>query len=131
MTLPDGDFSRRIPGAPALRRRGLRSRTIDRQWPRIRARLDAGQPAALGVVTVASSNPFQLGHNHQVLAYGYAAAGTGVTLYVYDPNSGPADEVRIRFDASAPSGTSFTHSIDISRPVRGFFLTRYSPLSPP
>jgi hypothetical protein len=39
--------------------------------------------------------------------------------------------VWIRFDTSAPSGASFTHSIDISRPVRGFFLTRYWPLAPP
>src|SRR5215475_5576141 len=38
----------------------LAGRTISRQWPRVRARLDAGQPAALGVVTVASANPLLL-----------------------------------------------------------------------
>ena len=42
---------------------------------------------ALGVVTVAGANPFQLGHNHQVLAYAYRLDGTQVTLQVYDPNS--------------------------------------------
>jgi hypothetical protein len=70
-------------------------RTIEGQWPRIRASLDAGQPAALGVVTVATAWPGALGHNHQVLAYGYSVTGSVVSLGVYDPNRGPADDVRI------------------------------------
>jgi hypothetical protein len=98
------------------------------QWPRVRALLEAGQPAALGIVTVASPNPLQLGHNHQVLAYACRTDGTVVTLHVYDPNSGPADDVVIRFDVATPG---FTHTIDIGRPVRGFFLTPYSPATPP
>jgi hypothetical protein len=108
----------------------LAARTITRQWPRIRAQIDAALPAALGVVTVASANPLRLGHNHQVLAYAYQLDGSQVTLKVYDPNSGPADDVSIRFDAAAP-GRIFTHSVNIGRPVRGFFLTAYSPATPP
>ncbi len=131
MTLPDADTSLRLVAPVVLPRRGLRTRSITGHWPRIRALLDAGQPAALGVVTVASPNPLQLGHNHQVLAYGYATAGTKITLHVYDPNSGPADDVCIRFDAATDSDAGLTHSIDISRPVRGFFLTAYSPAAPP
>jgi hypothetical protein len=130
MTLPDADSSLRL-GVPFVPRRGLRARSIGRHWPRIRALLDAGQPAALGVVTVASPNPLQLGHNHQVLAYAYATAGTEITLHVYDPNSGPADNVCIRFDTAAAGEPGFTHSIDVSGPVRGFFLTRYAPAAPP
>ena len=110
--------------------RGVAARTIAGQWPRIRAQLDAGQPAALGVVTVASANPLQLGHNHQVLAYAYQLDGTQVTIQVYDPNSGPADDVCIRFDTAAP-GATFPHSINVGWPVRGFFLTAYSPATPP
>jgi hypothetical protein len=116
MNLPDAD---------------TRSRSITRQWPRIRSQLEAGQPAALGVVTVASANPFLLGHNHQVLVYACLVEGTKVTLQVYDPNSGPADDVCIRFDAAVPAAAHFTHTIDISGPVRGFFLTEYSPALPP
>jgi hypothetical protein len=121
MNLPDGE---------------LAIRTIIRQWPRIRARLDSGQPAALGVVTVASANPLLLGHNHQVLAYAYQLDGTLVTLQVYDPNSGPADDVYVRFDVGirldrASPDAIFTHSVNIGWPVRGLFLTAYSPATPP
>jgi hypothetical protein len=114
MTLPDADTARR---------------TIA-QWPRIRARLDAGQPTPIGLVTVAGASPFQLGRNHQVLAYGYQFAGSQVTLRVYDPNSGPRDDVYLRFEPRAPD-RGFAHSINIGLPVRGFFLTPYSPATPP
>ncbi|HEY7324819.1 MAG TPA: hypothetical protein VH520_08325 [Streptosporangiaceae bacterium] len=122
-----------IPAGVAAYYRGMLSsdaaltnRTISRQWPRIRALLDAGQPAPVGLVTVASANPLLLGHNHQVLAYGYAVSGQEVTLAVYDPNSGPDDSVVVRF-----SSTGFAHNVSIGWPVRGFFLTRYRPARPP
>src|SRR5215469_643655 len=122
MLLPDGD--RRV--------RGLSWRTIKHQWPLVRASIDRGTPAALGVVTMASAWPGRLGHNHQVLAYGYEVSGRVVTLKVYDPNSGPADDIRISFDSSAPAtATAFEHNLGIGWPVRGFFLTRYSPAAPP
>jgi hypothetical protein len=104
----------------------LTRRTISRQWPRVRALLDAGQPAPIGLVTVASANPLLLGHNHQVLAYGYTVSGPEVTLAVYDPNSGPDDSVVVRFGA-----TGFAHTVNIGWPVRGFFLTRYRAARPP
>ncbi len=109
----------------------LAGRTISRQWPRIKALLDRGQPATLGVVTVASANPFLLGHNHQVLAYSYEQSDAEVALLVYDPNSGPDDAVAVRFSTAAlPAGT-FPHNIAVNWPVRGFFLTRYTPAEPP
>jgi hypothetical protein len=86
----------------------------------------------LGVVTVASARPGRLPRNHQVLAYGYDLDGSLVTLRVYDPNSGPADDVWIRFDTSARAGrTAFEHNVGIGWPVRGFFLTAYTPATPP
>jgi hypothetical protein len=131
MNLPDADAPGGLAGPARRRRRGLRTRSISVQWPRVRALLESGEPAALGVVTVASANPLELGHNHQVLAYAYRLDGTEVTLQVYDPNTGPADDVSIRFDTAAQSTAAFTHSIDIGRPVRGFFLTAYTPALPP
>ena len=107
----------------------LASRTVSRQWPAVKALLDRGQPATLGVVTMASANPLLLGHNHQVLAYSYHQAGAEVTLHVYDPNSGPDDAVAVRF--STATAGPFTHNIAVSWPVRGFFLTRYTPAAPP
>jgi len=105
----------------------LARRTISRQWPRLRAVLDDRQPAPLALVTVASANPLLLGRNHQVLAYGYAVCGPEVTLAVYDPNSGPDDAVVIRFSTTG----GFAHNVSIGWPVRGFFLTRYTPAGPP
>jgi hypothetical protein len=108
----------------------LAARTIAAQWPRVRALIDRGQPAPLGVVTVASANPFLLGDNHQVLAYAYRETDGEVTLLVYDPNSGPDDAVAVRFSTERPAGP-IAHNIAVSWPVRGFFLTRYTSASPP
>lgn len=124
MSLPDADIRLRR-GGPAIR--GVRRRSVSAQWPRIRTILDRGEPAPLGLVTVASVNPLLLGHNHQVLAWRYRVESGQVVLTVYDPNSGPDDEVFLRFSA----GGAVAHNLRISRPVRGFFLTRYAPACPP
>jgi hypothetical protein len=133
MNLPDGDRdATTLSGRLGSTRRGVSWRTIAVQWPRIRASLDDGIPAPLGLVTVASANPAKLRHNHQALAFGYALSGDEVTLRVYDPNSGPDDHVFIRFDASAPEqATAFSHNLNLGWPVRGFFLVGYSPSAPP
>ena len=106
-----------------------RHQTISEQWPGVKAKLDAVVPATLGVVTVASANPMRLGANHQVVACSYSLADSAVTLGVYDPNSGPADDIWIRFSTAGTAG--FEHNLGLSRPVRGFFLTSYSAVQPP
>ena len=132
MNLPDGDSRVSVRGRRVLTRRGVGGRTIAAEWPRIRASLDQGIPAALGLVTVASANPLQLGHNHQALAFGYALSGREVMLRVYDPNTGQNDGIGISFDASSPArATAFRHNLNLARPVRGFFLAAYSPAVPP
>lgn len=130
MLLPDGDRPRRAGGRTTSRRRGVARRTTTQHWPAVKAMLDSGVPAALGVVTVASANPLLLGGNHQVLAYGYETAGSTVTVHVYDPNVGPDDSVVIRWDA-ATEPAAFEHGLGLSLPLRGFFLTRYRPARPP
>jgi hypothetical protein len=132
MNLPDGDRLVTLRRMPLATARGLSWRTITQHWPRARASIDAGQPAALGLVTMATASPLALGHNHQVVGYAYAIAGTQVTISVYDPNSGPADGVRIRFDTAAPArARRFEHSMSIGWPLRGFFVTGYRPAQPP
>jgi hypothetical protein len=130
MLLSDDDRLGRAGRRTRARRAGVARRTTARHWPAVRAMLDAGVPAALGVVTVASANPLLLGVNHQVLAYGYETAGSKVTVHVYDPNVGPDDSVVIRWDAAAEAA-AFEHGLGLGLPVRGFFLTRYRPARPP
>lgn len=132
MNLPDGDSHLDLLGRRPLRERGVSSRTIAGQWPRLRASLDRGTPAALGLVTMASTNPARLRHNHQALAFAYQTKGPQVIVRVYDPNSGPDDGVGIRFDASCPArATEFQHNLRLDWPVRGFFVSRYSPAVAP
>jgi hypothetical protein len=89
-------------------------------------------PTPLGLVTVASANPRDLALNHQVLAGAYRQSGGTVTLRVYDPNSGPRDDVTLSFPTGHPDGpTDFAHTIAIGHPVRGFFRTAYEPVPPP
>jgi hypothetical protein len=115
----------RLPTADAAHR------SVSWSWPKVRASIDAGQPAALGVVTVASANPLLLGRNHQVIACGYQVSGTAVRLQVYDPNTGPDDQVFIQFDTAALAAPGFENNLSIGWPVRGFFVTAYSPVRPP
>jgi hypothetical protein len=124
MTTPDSDT-----GFWFMTRRGVAWKTIKEEWPKIKADIDGGNLAPLGVVTVYSADPTMLGHNHQVLAYGYEVDDANrLTLHLYDPNtsSSGADDVRLSLDLSNPTKTSpITHNVNISRAIRGFFRTNY------
>jgi hypothetical protein len=76
------------------------------EWPRIRAALDAGRLAPLGLVRAVSADPLQLSHNHQVLAHGYDTDGTKVALRIWDPNWPRDDDVVLGFDAADPGGVA-------------------------
>jgi hypothetical protein len=111
--------------------RGVVWRTIRREWPRVRADLDGGKLSPLGLVRVHSPNPWQLGKNHQALAYGYDLDEPSgqVTILVYDPNHPDRDDVTITFTLRRgvlPSLPIYS----TGAPLRGFFRTRYSRSSP-
>src|SRR5487761_1261826 len=119
-----------VPAGVARYYQGMNLHDGDR-GPRIAADLDRGIPVPLGLVTVASSKPTDLSLNHQAVAYGYQASGGEVMVQVYDPNSGPRDDVFIRFDPGNPAKpTAFEHNLAIGHPVRGFFRTAYAPATP-
>lgn len=127
MLTPDADTG--LP--PLLPRRGVAWKTIVEEWPaRIRPELDAGRLCCLGLVTVAGTNPADLGRNHQVLAYGYDLDGAAnLTLRIYDPNTPPAraDQVTISLNLARPEqATPIAHTVAIAEPIRGFFRTDYS-----
>lgn len=133
MRMPDGDASLTLLGRPVRGRRGLAWRTVVQQWPRISTELDRGVPVPLGVVTVASADPRNLAHNHQVLACGYETTSARTTIQVYDPNRGRRDDIFVSFDSGAPAGpTTFEHNLGIGqRRIRGFFRTAYTPARVP
>ncbi len=124
MNTPDHDT-----GVWIVVRHGVAWMTIEQQWPVIKACIDSGHPCPLGLVTVYSANPADLGHNHVVLAYGYSLDdASNLTISVGDPNSADDDGVRMSLNIANPSHTTpISHNINIGFPVRGFFALTYSP----
>ncbi|MGZ4695348.1 MAG: hypothetical protein ACXWA3_17135, partial [Acidimicrobiales bacterium] len=98
------------------------------------AALDAGRLCPLGLVTVESRNPGDLGANHQVLAYGYDLDDDStLTIRVYDPNTPPdrADDVWVRLPVGHPESPGrIEHNVNISRSIRGFFQVPYAAEDP-
>ena len=79
-----------------------RRRTLEVEWPRIRAVLDGGRLAQVGLVRHTGWNPWHLTQSHQVLAWGYTiddASGTA-TLRLYDPNWPDRDDVMVQLSAN-------------------------------
>jgi hypothetical protein len=125
MNTPDADS-----GFWFLTRRGIAWKTVVEQWPSIRADIDVGHPSPLGIVTVRSTNPGDLGRNHQILAYGYELdAAQNLIIHVYDPNTDSAngDGVFLALNVKDPTrATPITHNVAIGDPIRGFFRIPYS-----
>ncbi|MET0693309.1 MAG: hypothetical protein ABWY56_05225 [Propionibacteriaceae bacterium] len=101
---------------------GLSRMTIEDEIPEIIRSLDGGEPCTLGLVTVRSSNPKDLGQCHQVLAYGYRWSGPVFWVNVYDPNLPDRDDIYLSVDTSHPGRrTPVGTNVGISGSVRGFF----------
>ena len=96
---------------------------------KIKTRIDGGTPVTVGLVGT-SWNPME---NHQVPIYGYQNNGNGtVTLFAYD-NNHPDTETTFVMDFNGPSlvvngDTPFGNG---SGPMRGMFVTAYTPATPP
>lgn len=131
MITPDADTG----WPPFFVRPGIARKTIVDEWPtRIQPELDAGRLCCLGLVTTSSTNPADLGKNHQVLAYGYDIDDSNrMELLVYDPNTSTtgADTVRISLSLADPAhATPVTHNVAIGEAIRGFFRVDYGPCDP-
>ncbi len=70
-------------------------RTRGREWPRVRASIDSGRLAMVGLVRHQGVNPLNLTRSHQVLAYGYAIEADTIGLRIYDPNWPNRDDVEV------------------------------------
>jgi hypothetical protein len=100
------------------------------EWPRIRAEIDAGRLAMLGLVRVVSLDPMELSKNHQVIAYGYDTDGTTVTLHVADPNWAHDDGVTLAFDTADPKGVVKPKWSRPDTPPVCFFMAPYASRDP-
>lgn len=90
-----------------------------REWPQLRASLDAGHPQSLCIVRARSVG--EIAKNHQVVATGYEIGpGGGVKIDLYDPNH-PGMSPRVGFDPGGPSNRINARQ-STGEPVRGFFV---------
>jgi hypothetical protein len=105
-----------------LRRRPVGELTRDDGWPAIRAEIDAGRLAQIGLLRHPCINPTHLTRNHQVIGYAYRAEPEAVVVRVYDPNWPDRDDVELRLDLS---GESPRTAQTTGEPLHAFFLTRY------
>jgi hypothetical protein len=104
-------------------------RMVRDEWPKVRADLDGGHPSPLGLVKVRSIDPFLLGENHQVLAFGYDLDGDRLTLHLYDPNW-PDRDVTMTLPVADPT-RAIAVAYDPPSPVLAFFRVDYRAATPP
>ena len=75
-------------------------RSLEVEWPHIRADIDAGRLVRVGLVRHEGLSPMAMRQSHQVLTYAYAVDGDAVTLRIYDPNWAGRDDVSVTLDAA-------------------------------
>ena len=89
----------------ALASEGGRWRSTARTaWPAIRADVDAGAPAMVGLVRRPGVYALAADFGHQVVAYRYEVTPDRVAIGVYDPNHPGDDSVEVGFDRTAGGG---------------------------
>jgi hypothetical protein len=101
------------------------------EWPKVRADIDAGHPSPIGLITVKSSDPFDLKRDHQVLVGGYDLDGDWVILHLYDPNQPGRDDIVLRFGSADPTRSQTLAVSPVGPPVLAFFHLDYRPATPP
>ncbi len=127
---------------------GIQKKTAD-EFEKIRAKLDDGNPAPIGLVYVSARDTLRIWENHQVLAVAYTERDAGkLDEYIYDPNHPLRDDVTIHCER-VPGGSSYLpgspprvttlFGLDCvqrvgnrkKKDVRGFFAMPYVPVEPP
>ena len=100
------------------------------EWPRIRKDLDEGRLSMLGLVRVVDTDPGKLGHNHQVVAYGYDLVGSALRILIYDPNWPRDETVAISLDLGDERGTTTPVWSKPDAALHCFFRAPYAPADP-
>ena len=119
--------------ARLLGREPPRVPAVLREWPRIRAEIDAGRPAVVGLIRAAGLSPWTLTRNHQVLAWAWESDDGGFAIRVYDPNHPGWDDVELRARVDGgdiPLRDRVRLEQSTGEPLLGFFLQPYPPPGP-
>jgi hypothetical protein len=98
--------------------------TYEHEWPKARDAIDRGELVPIGLIRVAATNPYALTKNHQVIAWGYAEDGRGVTLRLYDPNWPDRDDVTATIELD-PALRPTAVSQSTGEPLLGWFVLPY------
>jgi len=124
-TLPDHEtWASKIGMAP----HGRAWVMIKEEWPKIKSDIDNGRLSPLGLIEIKSLDPFQMGHNHQVLVYGYDLNGNDLVMHIYDPNAPNDDNITMSLNIGNPDHTT---SVNYRDTVYCFFRVDYTFSSPP
>ncbi|WP_315096139.1 MIR domain-containing protein [uncultured Cellulomonas sp.] len=104
--------------------KGVRRWTKEEELPRVIRSIDAGRPVVLGLVV--ARDLASVGHNHQVIAYGYEQDRESgrTTVQVYDNNS-PGRAVTLTSEQGQSDWTASNGHV-----WRGFFVQDYTPRRP-
>lgn len=105
---------------------GARARdqtTVGDAWPAIRAEIQAGKLAMIGLVRTTGLDPLRTGLGHQVVGYRYEETADRVTIGIYDPNHPGADEVTLQMTRAADGALALSQST--GEPLAGLLHLPY------
>lgn len=107
--------------------RGLTEMTKQDEFAKLRTSIDRGVPVPLGLIVADELS--ELGHNHQIVGYGYAvdAASGEICIYVYDVNYAEQAYTLL----SKPGEDQWRETSPNKEVWRGWFVQDYSPKRPP
>lgn len=108
----------------SLEPRSARDReTLTRAWPAIRADIDDGRLAMIGLIRSAGLNPLRSGLGHQVAGYRYDETADRVSIGIYDPNHPDDDAVELVM--AGGSGGPLALSQSSGEPLLGLLALPY------
>ena len=119
---PDGPGGLMASVTRAVGLRPAAEVALDREWPAIRAVLDTGRLAVVGLVRATGLSPWRLAVSHQVLAWAYEPTPTGLRVWIYDPNHPGRDDVTVEFVRTA-TGTAMHQ--ETGEPLRAILALPY------
>ena len=108
--------------------KGVSRMTKEGEFAKLKASIDGGVPATLGLIT--AHDLAHLGSNHQVIAYGYEETPAAQTVYIYDVNYADR-ELALVSGRGLLGWRQDDGALKLHLEWRGWFVQDYSPKRPP